>query len=82
MCCGEIDAPYGRPDVPPAAKGKEAESERDGYIPMVMNLRRAVEVLVAPKDVDPDRIGHVGHSLGATWGAPLAVPRSASRYSS
>jgi len=68
-----IDAPYWRPDVPPPAKGKEAESERDGYIQMVVDLRRAVDVLVARKDVDPDRIGYVGHSLGATWGAPLAA---------
>lgn len=68
-----IDAPYWRPDVPPPAKGKEAESERDGYIQMVVDLRRAVDVLIARKDVDPDRIGYVGHSLGATWGAPLAA---------
>ena len=68
-----IDAPYWRPDVPPPAKGKEAEAERDGYIQMVLDLRRAVDVLVARKDVDPDRIGYVGHSLGATWGAPLAA---------
>jgi dienelactone hydrolase len=68
-----IDAPYWRLDVPPPAKGKEAESERDGYIQMVVDLRRAVDVLVSRKDVDPDRIGYVGHSLGATWGAPLAA---------
>jgi cephalosporin-C deacetylase-like acetyl esterase len=68
-----IDAPYWRPDVPPPAEGNKAESERDGYIQMVMDLRRAVDVLVARKDVDPDRIGYIGHSLGATWGAPLAA---------
>jgi cephalosporin-C deacetylase-like acetyl esterase len=68
-----IDAPYWRPDVPPPAKGKEAESERDGYIQMVVDLRRAVDVLIARQDVDPSRIGYVGHSLGATWGAPLAA---------
>jgi len=68
-----IDAPYWRPEVPPPAKGKEAESERDSYIQMVADLRRAVDVLVSRKDVDPDRIGYVGHSLGATWGAPLAA---------
>ena len=68
-----IDAPYWRPDVPPPAKGKEAESERDGYVRMVVDLRRAVDVLAARNDVDPDRIGYVGHSLGATWGAPLAA---------
>jgi dienelactone hydrolase len=68
-----IDAPYWRPDVPPPAKGHEAEAERDGYIQMVIDLRRAVDVLVARKDVDPNRIGYVGHSLGATWGVPLAA---------
>jgi dienelactone hydrolase len=68
-----IDALYWRPDVPPPAKGKEAESERDNYIQMVVDLRRAVDVLVKRKDVDADRIGFVGHSLGATWGAPLAA---------
>ncbi len=68
-----IDAPYWRPDVPPPAKRKAAESERDGYIQMVVDLRRAVDVLVSRKDVDADRIGYVGHSLGATWGAPLAA---------
>ena len=40
---------------------------------MVIDLRRAVDILVARKDVDPKRIGYVGHSLGATWGAPLAA---------
>jgi cephalosporin-C deacetylase-like acetyl esterase len=68
-----IDAPYWRPEVPPPTKGKEAESERDSYIRMVVDLRRAVDVLVSRKDVDADRIGYVGHSLGATWGAPLAA---------
>jgi len=68
-----IDAPYWRPDVPAPDKGKAAESERDGYIQMVVDLRRAVDLLVARNDVAPDRIGYVGHSLGATWGAPLAA---------
>lgn len=68
-----IDAPYWRPDVPPPAKGHEAEAERDGYVQMVIDLRRAVDLLVARKDVDPKRIGYVGHSLGATWGVPLAA---------
>ena len=68
-----IDAPYWRPDVPAPAKGKEAESERDAYIQMVVDLRRAVDVLRTRKEVDPNRIGYVGHSLGATWGGPLAA---------
>jgi pimeloyl-ACP methyl ester carboxylesterase len=40
---------------------------------MVLDLRRAVDVLMTRKDVDPNRIGYVGHSLGATWGVPLAA---------
>jgi dienelactone hydrolase len=68
-----IDQPYWRPDFPPPAKGKEAEAERDEYIQLVTDLRRAVDVLVQRKDADPNRIGYVGHSLGASWGAPLAA---------
>jgi len=68
-----IDAPYWRPDVPPAKPGQAAESERDGYIQMVVDLRRAVDLLAARGDVDMKRIGYVGHSLGATWGGPLAA---------
>lgn len=68
-----IDAPYWRPDVPTAGPNNAAETERNNYIQMVVDLRRAVDVLVARGDVDPKRIGYVGHSLGATWGGPLAA---------
>jgi hypothetical protein len=44
-----IDAAYWRPGAPQPTKGKEAEAERDGYIQMVVDLRRAVDVLVARK---------------------------------
>ncbi len=67
-----IDAPYLRPDVPPDTTSA-ARTERDGYIQMVVDLRRAVDLLVARPDIDPHRIGYVGHSLGATWGGPLAA---------
>ncbi len=68
-----IDAPYWRPDVPQPPPDKRNEAERDGYIQMVVDLRRTVDVLLARKDVDPKRIGYVGHSLGATWGGSLAA---------
>lgn len=71
--CIMIDAPYWRPEVPPPGANSRAEAERDGYIQMVVDLRRAVDLLVARKDVDSRRIGYVGHSLGATWGGPLAA---------
>lgn len=71
--CIAIDAPFLRPDVPQQPRGNKAEGERDVYIQMVVDLRRAVDVLVVRKDVDPTRVGYVGHSLGATWGGPLAA---------
>jgi dienelactone hydrolase len=71
--CIMIDAPYWRPDVPAPTDKNKNEAERDGYIQMVVDLRRSVDVLVARKDVDAKRIGFVGHSLGATWGGPLAA---------
>jgi dienelactone hydrolase len=71
--CIAIDAPFLRPDVPPWPESNKAEGERNAYIQMVVDLRRAVDMLVARKDVDPKRVGYVGHSLGATWGGPLAA---------
>lgn len=71
--CIMIDAPYWRPEVPPPGPNNRAEFERDNHIQMVVDLRRAVDVLAERKDVDPKRIGYVGHSLGATWGGPLAA---------
>ena len=68
-----IDAPYWRADVPQPSSDKRAEWERDGYIQMVVDLRRGVDLLLARTDVDPNRIAYVGHSFGATWGAPLAA---------
>jgi dienelactone hydrolase len=70
-----IDAPYLRPDPPPALKNGNrgrAESDRDIYVTLVVDLRRAVDLLLARPDVDGARIGYVGHSLGAAWGGVLA----------
>lgn len=70
-----IDAPYLRPDPPPELKDDHrgrAESDRDIYVTLVVDLRRAVDLLLARPDVDPSRVGFVGHSLGATWGGVLA----------
>jgi dienelactone hydrolase len=68
-----IDAPYLRPNAAPPTSTNAYAAERDSYIQLVVDLRRAVDVLVARGDVDPKRIGYVGHSLGATWGGPLAA---------
>jgi dienelactone hydrolase len=42
------------------------------FRPLVVNARRAFDVLVARKDVDPKRLGLVGFSLGAQTAAILA----------
>ena len=70
-----IDAPFSR-----AGESKrefdptvtKPEADRDIYIQTVVDLRRGVDVLVSRSDVDPKRIGFVGHSYGAHTGAVLA----------
>ncbi|HEX5705355.1 MAG TPA: alpha/beta fold hydrolase [Pyrinomonadaceae bacterium] len=48
------------------------EVDRDIYIQTVIDLRRGVDLLRSRPDVDPKRIGFVGHSYGAHTGAILA----------
>jgi len=67
-----IDAPYHRPDIESYSFVAEPEAEREGYIQLVGDLRRGLDLLAARKDVDARRIAYVGHSLGATWGGALA----------
>ena len=67
-----IDAPYHRPDIESYSFVAEPEAEREGYIQLVGDLRRGLDLLAARKDVDAKRIAYVGHSLGATWGGALA----------
>ncbi len=45
---------------------------RDAYIRTVVDLLRGVDVLESLPQVDPNRMGYVGHSYGATWGGVLA----------
>jgi dienelactone hydrolase len=47
------------------------ERDRDEMIELMVELRRAVDVLVVA-GADPDRIGFVGYSWGAAMGATLA----------
>lgn len=70
-----IDAPFSRAgeskrEFDPSVTKPEAD--RDIYIQTVIDLRRAVDLLVSRSDVDPKRIGFVGHSYGAHTGAVLA----------
>ena len=53
-----------------SAKGEVADHDR--IIRIVVDIRRAVDLLTARSDVDPQRIGFVGHSYGANLGGVLA----------
>ncbi|HEX6475471.1 MAG TPA: acetylxylan esterase [Candidatus Limnocylindria bacterium] len=50
-----------------------AERERDMTAQTVVDLRRAYDVLAERGDVDPERLGFVGHSWGASLGVVLAA---------
>jgi dienelactone hydrolase len=49
------------------------EQDRDTFAQAVIDLRRAIDVLLARKGVDPKRLAYVGHSYGAQWGAILTA---------
>lgn len=70
-----VDAPWARPapwKTPREGNIAEPQADRDLYVQTVVDLRRAVDVLLTRTDIDRDRIGFVGHSYGATWGGSLA----------
>ena len=49
------------------------DMDRKTRINTVIEMRRAVDLLLTRTDVDPNRIGYVGHSFGAQWGAILSA---------
>jgi len=61
-----IDAPSRRPDSVP-------KSADERVVQIIVDLRRGVDLLTSRPNVDPARIGYVGHSYGATWGGTLAA---------
>jgi dienelactone hydrolase len=68
-----ITGPFERSPQPLQRQPRELHRDRDRFVHEVTDLRRAVDVLVARRDVDPDRIGFVGFSAGAEAGAVLAA---------
>jgi dienelactone hydrolase len=70
-----IDYPWVRPRqwYKPAFVLDKPEENRDTYIQAVVDLRRGIDLLASLAEVDQTRIGYVGHSYGAQWGAILAA---------
>ena len=71
-----IDYPWTRPTQwrrPVFTPQTTSEHDRDTYIQAVIDLRRAFDLLLGRRDVDPHRIAYIGHSYGAQWGAILTA---------
>jgi dienelactone hydrolase len=47
--------------------------DRKARINTVIELRRAIDLLLTRTDVDPNRVAYIGHSFGAQWGAILSA---------
>ena len=52
---------------------KEPQKDLEILTQAVIDLRRAIDLLVVRPGVDPERIGYIGHSWGAQWGAILSA---------
>lgn len=70
---GAVSVLIDAPPMRPTEFQKKQEDRLQGYVQLVVDCRRAVDLLLSRKDVDPKRIAYVGHSLGATWGGALAI---------
>lgn len=64
-----IDAPFDRRAGAPIRFDRR---DRNEQIQIIVDLRRAVDLLVARTDVDPHRIGYVGISYGGAIGGLLS----------
>lgn len=50
----------------------DGESDRQQVIEQVIELRRAIDFLIAQPDVDPQRLAYVGHDYGGIYGGVLS----------
>jgi dienelactone hydrolase len=69
--CLSIDGPGKRPPDFAPRRSRTSAGYRARWIQAVVDLRRGIDLLTFRPDVDPDRIGYVGHSYGATLGGVL-----------
>ena len=64
-----IDAPFNRREGPPLSLTAQDSAEQ---VQLIVDLQRAVDVLVARPDVDAGRLAYVGRSYGGATGALFA----------
>jgi len=64
-----IDAPFARREGKPVTFTPRDRAEQ---VQLIIDLRRAVDLLRSRPDVDPDRIGYLGYSYGGAMGGLLA----------
>jgi dienelactone hydrolase len=62
-----------RPWYSPIDEFAHPDLDRKTRISTVVEMRRAIDLLLTRTDVDPNRIGYVGHSFGAQFGAILTA---------
>lgn len=67
------DAPDQRPAALRAIDFANHAHDPELWTQATVDLRRAVDVLSARPDVDPKRIGYIGHSFGASLGGILSA---------
>ncbi len=73
-----VDAMWSQPKW---YQSRVPEDDYDRSVRQIIELRRAMDVLLAQPNIDPKRIAYVGHDFGAMYGIVMgAVDRRASTY--
>ena len=67
-----IDAPFARPEHRESSSLTFAEQDRREQIQLIVDLRRAVDLLLSRPEVDPQRLAYLGTSFGGAMGGLLA----------
>ena len=67
-----IDGPGQRPARFSLHPPRTADEHHARWTQAIVDLQRGLDLLTSRPDVDPERIGYVGHSYGATLGGVLA----------
>jgi cephalosporin-C deacetylase-like acetyl esterase len=73
-----IDAPFARPE--PWRRNLGGSDDPAVFTQAVIDLRRAVDLLISRSEIDSERIAFVGHSFGANMGGILAGVEKRIKY--